>query len=251
MVFLSATGAAPAHVALTEQAGASRQPRGTTGLYHFAILVPNRRELARMIRRLVDQDWPIGGASDHGVSEALYLDDPDGNGIEIYADRPHARWTYREGVLQMVTQPMDVAGVMAELVGDATEWAGIHPQTYIGHIHLHVSDLERARWFYHEVLGFDIVTYYGTQALFVSAGGYHHHIGLNTWAGVGAPPPPPGSVGLRRFTIRVPDAAEVGRLVRRLQQTDVHVEEVPGSGGPRAVHFRDPDTIGIEVQAGG
>lgn len=246
-VALSVAGAAPPHVVVHARPGAQRRRPGTTGLYHFALLVPSREALARVIRRLVERRWPINGASDHGVSEAIYLSDPDGNGIEVYADRAREEWPYRDGEVQMVTEPLDLASIMSELREPNCDNPSLHPDTHVGHIHLHVSDLERARWFYHDVLGFDIVAYYGRQALFVSAGGYHHHIGLNTWAGVGASPPAPDAVGLRRFTIIVPSHVEVERLAERLRGAGVVTKTIPG---PRAgIRFRDHDRIGIEIRS--
>jgi len=185
---------------LYEEPGARRVLR-TTGLFHFALLVPQRSDLGNVIRHLVDFGWPIQGASDHGVSEALYLSDPDGNGIEVYRDRPRSEWPFEGDRLSMVTERMDVDGVLDAAQG---EWMGLSAGTTMGHIHLHVADLDAAQTFYVERLGFEVTQRYGSQALFVSAGGYHHHVGLNTWAGVGAPPPPPGSVGLRYFEVIVP-----------------------------------------------
>lgn len=221
------TGSTPL-VVLSERPGATPKPPNTTGLYHFAILLPARADLARALRRLADTRYPIEGASDHLASEALYLADPDGNGIEIYADRPRSAWTYRNGQLQMATVALDVEGLMKELQTDPRPWNGLPSGTRIGHIHLHVADLRAAEAFYRDVLGFDLVLHYGTSASFLSAGGYHHHIGLNTWAGVGAPPPPPGAAGLRWFTIVVPDRAEAERILRRAQEAGVRCEDQNG-----------------------
>jgi len=195
---LTADGATPL-LALTELPGAPPKPARATGLYHFAILVPSRLDLARSLRRLAELRYPLSGASDHLVSEALYLNDPDGNGIEIYRDRPRAEWPRLNGQIRMATDPLDLDGILAELDRDDRPWDGLAPATTIGHMHLHVADLRAAEAFYHGLLGFDIMLSFGGSALFLSAGGYHHHIGLNTWAGVGAPPAPPGSAGLRYF----------------------------------------------------
>jgi catechol 2,3-dioxygenase len=228
------TGSAPL-VVLSERPGATPKPPNTTGLYHFAILLPARADLARALRQLSDTHYPIQGASDHLVSEALYLADPDGNGIEIYADRPRSAWTYRSGQLQMATAALDVEGLMKELKTDPRPWNGLPQATRIGHIHLHVSDLPAAEAFYRDVLGFDLVLRYGTSAGFLSAGGYHHHIGLNTWAGVGAPPPPPDALGLRWFTIAVPDRAEADGILRRAQAAGASHEDQPNG-----TFLRDP-----------
>jgi catechol 2,3-dioxygenase len=223
-VTLTAGDAAPL-LLLHEQPGARPKPRRATGLYHFAILVPTRRNLARSLRRLAEMQWPLSGASDHLVSEALYLDDPDGNGIEIYRDRPRAEWPRSGGRIQMATDPLDFDGVIGELAGDDQPWDGLAPGTTIGHVHLHVADLRAAEAFYHGVLGFDIVMNLGGSALFVSAGGYHHHLGLNTWAGVGAPPPPPDAAGLRHFAVVLPDAEAHEQVVVRVRDAGIAIEQ--------------------------
>jgi catechol 2,3-dioxygenase len=220
---LSADGATPLLV-LTEQSGAPPKPARATGLYHFAILTPSRLDLARSLRRLAEMRYPISGASDHLVSEALYLDDPDGNGIEIYRDRPRAEWPRIGGQIKMATDPLDIDGILGELERDDRPWDGLAPATTIGHMHLHVADLKAAEAFYHGVLGFDIVMRYGPSALFVSAGGYHHHVGLNTWAGVGAPPAPAGSAGLRYFVVQLPDQAALDAVLARVREAGLPIE---------------------------
>jgi catechol 2,3-dioxygenase len=207
-------GAAGSDLLVLSQGESAPRVRGTTGLYHFAILVPSRADLARALRRLVDTDTVMQGAADHGVSEALYLADPDGNGIEVYRDRPREQWPYVGGALRMVADPLDVEAILAEAAGDGG--AGLAAGTTIGHVHLHVSRLADAERFYVDVLGFELMQRYGPSALFVSAGGYHHHFGLNTWAGVGAPPPPPGALGLRHVVVRMtaPGAAAAADYLR-------------------------------------
>lgn len=221
---LTADGATPL-LSLTEQPGAPPKPARATGLYHFAILTPTRLDLARSLRRLAEMHYPLSGASDHLVSEALYLDDPDGNGIEIYRDRPRAEWPRMGGQVQMATDPLDIDGLLGELERDDRPWDGLAPATVIGHMHLHVADIKAAEAFYHGVLGFDIIVRYGPSALFVSAGGYHHHIGLNTWAGVGAPPAPAGSTGLRHFVVQLPDQAARDTLLARVREAGIAIEE--------------------------
>ncbi len=243
-VSLTAGDAMPL-VLLRQERGAKHPPRRTTGLYHFALLVPSRIELARVLRRLAEARWPFQGFSDHGVSEAIYLADVDGIGIEIYRDRPRREWPLRNGQLQMVTEPLDVNSLLAELSLDDHPWTGLHPQTRMGHVHLHVANLREAEAFYCGILGFDLVQRYGESALFVSAGGYHHHIGLNTWAGVGAPPPPPDSIGLRYITIRLPDEAERGRIAKELQSAGVTTQETP-----EGLAVRDPSGNGIRLVVG-
>ena len=188
-------------IELHEQKDAIPKPRRTSGLYHFAILVPSRAALGRSLRRLSDRRWPISGAADHLVSEALYLDDPDGLGIEIYRDRPRDSWrTSGTGELAMATDPLDLHAIYEEPGAD-TPWAGLEADTVMGHVHLHVPHLDTAEAFYCGRIGFEPMVRGYPGALFVAAGGYHHHLGLNTWSGVGAPPPPANAVGLRGFTI--------------------------------------------------
>jgi catechol 2,3-dioxygenase len=225
-------------VVLTEERGA-RQVRNHSGLYHFAILTPSRLALARSLRRLIETGIAIGGG-DHLVSEAIYLADPDGNGIEVYRDRPRSSWTYEHGQLKMDTLPLDYRGILAELDGDQAPWTGLAPETILGHMHLHVGDLAATERFYREIAGFDLMVNYGGSALFFAAGGYHHHLGTNTWAGVGAPPPPPGSVGLRYFEIQLADREERMRLQQRLDAGQVRYE-VQGS----ALFVRDPAQNGL------
>lgn len=209
---------------------AAQPRRGVTGLYHFALLEPSRAALARSLRRLAETRTPLTGASDHGVSEALYLDDPDQVGIEIYRDRPREDWPRRGGELAMVTEPLDLEGLLA--ADDPSTPPG---GTVMGHVHLHVSRLEEAQGFYAGALGFEVQQRYGSQALFVSAGGYHHHVGLNTWQGVGAPPPPPHSAGLRHFEILLANAGEQEALTARLAAAGIAAE--PRGG---ALFLRDP-----------
>jgi catechol 2,3-dioxygenase len=218
-------------VVLTECEAAPRV-RGTTGLYHFAILVPSRADLACALRRLVATSTMLQGAADHGVSEALYLADPDGNGIEIYRDRPRAEWPIVEGTLRMGADPFDLERLLAESRADGDTVA---VATVVGHVHLHVSRLADAERFYVGVLGFELMQRYGPSALFVAAGGYHHHIGLNTWAGVGAPPPPSGAIGLKHFEVRLADDTLVHDIAARLDAADVYYERSDGG-----VLTRDP-----------
>jgi catechol 2,3-dioxygenase len=202
---------------LVEKPGATL-PRGTTGLYHFALLVPSRLELAKTFKNLVDTETPLGGFSDHSVSEAIYLSDPDGNGIEIYRDRPRDEWPWQNGRLQMNTLPLDLQSLMGELNGRSPQWQGIHDGTKMGHIHLHIRNVDEAEQFYCDILGFDRIMRYGPSAGFVSAGGYHHHIGLNTWAGAGAPPPPATAAGLRSYQIILPSQTALDVVVQRLKE---------------------------------
>lgn len=195
------------------------KPQRTAGLYHFAILLPSRADLAVFLRHLIETRYPLG-AADHYVSEALYLNDPDGNGIEVYRDRPADEWTWKNDLVDMATVQLDAQGILAE--SDA-EWTGLPAGTIMGHIHLHVSDLKKAEEFYTKGLGFDVVSYY-PQAVFLSSGGYHHHVGINTWQGAGAPTPPPNSVGLNWYTIVYPDDAAREGVIKRLQELGAPVK---------------------------
>lgn len=211
-------------VELSEDANA-RPARSTTGLYHLAIRVSSRLELARALRRLVEAQYPPQGFADHLVSEAIYLADPDGNGIEIYRDRDRSEWPYRNGQLQMATDPLDVQGLLAELESETGLPAYVDPATNLGHVHLQVNQIPQAEAFYCDVLGFELVTRYGPSASFVSAGGYHHHIGFNTWNSAGAPSPPPGSTGLRYFSVLLPHLEELERVAGRVRSADIPTEE--------------------------
>ncbi len=227
-------------VALTELPGARPKPPRTTGLYHFAVLLPSRRDLARVVQRFIETRYPVQGASDHGVSEALYLADPDGNGIEIYSDRSPDAWPRQNGALEMVTEPLNFDDLMAELRGQDGPWTGLPRTTRIGHVHLHVRDLREAEAFYTAVLGLDLMQRYGESAAFLSAGGYHHHVGINTWAGAGAPAPPADAVGLRCFTMLLPDRLELAETVARIRGAGVPVIEAADN-----VMVHDPAGNGI------
>jgi catechol 2,3-dioxygenase len=223
---------------LTALAGARPKPRRTTGLYHVAILTPSREALARVLYRLAVSRYPLQGASDHIVSEALYLADPDGNGLEIYRDRPRSDWYDAAGQFQMGTLPLDLDKLLEEGVTSTNErpWTGLDAGTRVGHVHLQVADLAAAVRFYTEGLGFETMAAMPEMgAAFVSAGGYHHHIGLNTWTSRGAPPPPADAVGLRVFEVAVPDGKTLDAIAARLTSLDVSFEKT-GS----AIEARDP-----------
>jgi catechol 2,3-dioxygenase len=203
-------------VELAPTPDAPSRPSGTTGLFHLAILVPSRLDLARALRRVSDSGWRFTGASDHLVSEALYLRDPEGNGIEIYRDRPRQEWRHVGGEIEMDTLPLDLESVLAELAHEDSPPAdGMATGTRLGHVHLNVADLHSSEEFYAGALGLDVTVRGYPGALFLSAGGYHHHVGLNTWMGEGMPPPPPGARGLDRYEIVVPNGAEVDAVERR------------------------------------
>jgi catechol 2,3-dioxygenase len=184
-----------------------------SGLYHFAILLPSRADLSVFLRHFLGTGYPLG-AADHYVSEALYINDPDGNGIEVYRDRPSKEWTWKNGLVDMATEELDGNSILAE--SDA-EWNGLPEGTVMGHIHLHVGDLQKAEEFYTKGLGFEVVSHY-PQAVFLSTGRYHHHIAINTWQGVGAATPPQNSVGLNWYTLVFPDEAARETALQQLEQ---------------------------------
>jgi catechol 2,3-dioxygenase len=237
-------GAVPL-VSLYGDSSAPPLNRHATGLFHQAILVPSRRDLAQALVRLARARWPLDGASDHLVSEALYLSDPDGNGIEIYRDRPREEWRRtNDGQLEMATIPLDLDGVLAELDGETSVPALMPAGTTIGHVHLQVSDLAAAEAFYNRVLGFDVIVRGYPGALFVSAGGYHHHLGLNTWHSAGAAPAEPGSVGLRSYEVRLPDERELATVLAR-----VHAAGIPAAPSGDGATVRDPSGNAVVLRA--
>jgi catechol 2,3-dioxygenase len=208
---------------------------GYTGLFHVALLVPDRPSLARFLAHAAREKVALTGLSDHAVSEAIYLRDPDRHGIEIYADRPRELW---EGKVaqQMTTVPLDVDDLLGELDDPAiASFEGVPDGTTVGHVHLRVADVDDTARFYRDVLGMDVTAQLGSQAVFLSAGGYHHHLGGNAWESRGASPAPPGSATLRHATIVLPDAAERDRVAGRVAETGQEPEPLDGG-----VIVRDP-----------
>jgi catechol 2,3-dioxygenase len=244
---LSSNGDEPRHLVLTEQANARPKPSRSTGLYHVAIRLPDRVALGRVFARLIANQWPLQGYSDHRVSEALYLPDPDGNGLELYRDRPREDWPWVNHQVDMATTPLDIESLLRDAQTDSSPWQGIHPATDIGHVHLHVSDLARAEAFYSGVLGFDVVQRTYPGALFVSAGGYHHHVGLNVWAGKN--PPPDDAVGLIAFSVNLPDKTALDDVLARAEKAGVRVEDERDYGYATGVLVRDQDGNGVELLA--
>jgi catechol 2,3-dioxygenase len=220
----------PVILELTGDPDAPRRPHGTTGLYHLAVLVPGRADLGQALRRVIESGWRFTGASDHLVSEALYLNDPEGNGIEIYRDRPREEWARSdEGVIQMATLPLDLDGVLGEIEAAEPVPALMPAGTHIGHVHLQVANLHDAETFYSGALGFEVTVRTYPGALFVSAGGYHHHIGLNTWESAGGSPPPEGSTGLRSFELVLPTADDANLVADRAREAGAQVETRDGT----------------------
>jgi catechol 2,3-dioxygenase len=231
---------------LTGDPSAPRVNHRLTGLFHLAILMPSRLELARALLRLGHGRWPLSGASDHLVSEAVYLSDPDGNGIEIYRDRPRDDWPHQGPNLQMATLPLDLDDVLAEVggTGPGESFERAPAGTTMGHVHLQVAELEPTEAFYAGALGFDVTVRGYPGALFLSAGGYHHHLGANTWHSAGSPPPPPGSVGLRAFEVVLPSDDELQRILEQARAAGISPEQ--DNGGAL---LRDPSGNSVLLTA--
>ncbi len=228
-------------IALHERAGAAAVPaRGHLGLFHVAILLPDRASLGRFLAHLGTRG-EAAGMSDHFVSEAIYLTDPDGLGLEIYADRPRATWQTTDGQLAMGTAPLDTRAVLAAANGEG--WTGVPSGTTIGHLHLHVGSLAEAEAFYHQGLGFDKTVWAYPGALFMSAGGYHHHLGTNVWAR-GAVAPGAGDARLLEWQVLVPSIDDVNALKHHLSGRGIAV----GQDG-RDLVVRDPWGTRVRVRA--
>ena len=219
--------------------GTRPRPPHATGLYHVAILLPDRAALGQTIARLTEAGIKLG-AADHNVSEAIYLWDADNNGLEIYRDRPRAEWQWNDGLVTMGSAPLDFAGLLAD--GAKSRANGHVPAgTHIGHIHLQVGDIEEAERFYCGILGFARTAEW-RGALFVSAGGYHHHLGLNVWGSKNGPLPPKNTAGLEQFVIELPNDADVAALRARIEVAGLQVEQ-----NGRAFVVRDPWQTAIRI----
>jgi catechol 2,3-dioxygenase len=208
---------------LSEHPGVEQWPRGGhsyAGLYHFAILVPTRADLGLWLQHWLDSGRPLPGQGDHFVSEALYLEDPDGHGIEIYRDRPRDEWDWENGQVRMGVEPVDIQGVLRDADQSGKTWSGMPKGTTLGHIHLQVTDIDETARFYRDVLGFDIVARM-PSALFMSAGGYHHHIGANIWHSRGIGQPPDNSVRLQEYTIVLPDQDSLNAVLQRIDYAGI------------------------------
>ncbi|WPE19390.1 Catechol-2,3-dioxygenase [Shinella zoogloeoides] len=227
---------------LTTGSNAARAPRNAPGLFHTAFLVPNRRELGRWLAHAAHNNVALTGASDHLVSEAIYLDDPEGNGIEIYRDRDRAEWTYvPDGTVKMATHRLDLQALYDEAPKDG--WTGQENGTVIGHIHLQVSDIPEADAFFRDVLGLDVMARY-PGASFFATGKYHHHVAANVWNSRGQPKREDGMTGLSDYTIRFNDAAKLEAATKKLDELAIPTTR---SGG--AVSLVDPWGIGLRLSA--
>jgi catechol 2,3-dioxygenase len=206
-------------IELVSAPDAPRAPAFATGLFHLAVLVPDRAGLARALHRVAGAGWRLTGASDHLVSEALYLHDPEGNGIEIYRDRPREEWRRDGDELAMATLPLDLESILGELEpGERSTDGGMAADTTMGHVHLQVADIAPAEAFYHGGIGLDVTVRSYPGALFMSAGGYHHHLGVNTWQSRGAPAPPEGALGLEHYELVLPTTADRDAIAQRLAE---------------------------------
>lgn len=224
-------------VELSGRPGARPAPRrGRLGLFHFAILLPDRPSLGRFVGHLGRLGVPAG-AGDHLVSEAFYLQDPDNLGIEVYADRPRSEWRRSGAELLMATDPVDIDDLL-RAAGEGT-WEGMPDGTRMGHVHLHVGDLAAASSFYSEALGFDRTVWSYPGALFFAADGYHHHLGTNLWAGPGARPPETDEAQLLEWSLELPDAPSLVAAARSLEE-EGHAVERTGMGDAATVMARDP-----------
>ena len=240
-VALSPPGGKWPLLCLRKAAGESASARRSAGLYHVAYLLPSRAALGALLSRIIASGYPIQGAADHIVSEAVYLADPEGNGIELYTDRPRSAWAWTSGQVAMATEPLDLQSLIEEGARTWPSGQAIHAETSIGHVHLQIGDLRRGEDFYNGQLGFDVTQRSYPGALFLSAGGYHHHIGLNVWGGRGIPPRHEGERGLESFSILVPDAAAFRAIAGSRSDQDSS-----GPGKPR-VRLHDSDGIAVDI----
>ncbi|WP_083637383.1 VOC family protein [Pararhizobium arenae] len=227
---------------LTTQGNADLAPRNAPGLFHTAFLMPNRTELGRWLTHIAHNNVPLQGASDHLVSEAIYLGDPEGNGIEVYRDRPRAEWDYlQDGMVKMATLPLDLQAIYDEAPKDT--WDGMPDGTAIGHIHLQVSNIPEANNFFRGVLGLDLMATYPGASFFAS-GKYHHHIGANIWNSRGAPKREGNMTGLSDYTIRFNDPAKLQAALAALEKLEINVSR---SGDSHSLV--DPWGIGLKLAA--
>jgi catechol 2,3-dioxygenase len=221
----------------------ARPARGAAGLYHYALLYPSRKELARAVSRLKETQTPIQGMSDHGTHEAIYLPDADGIGIELAADRSLDEWPrFEDEFARGGPAPLDLNSLLGSIAGESPA-PQVGEGLRVGHIHLHVGDVDQALRFYRDVLGFEERANLGSAA-FVSAGGYHHHVAFNTWRGEGLDPAPAHSVGLGHWTVELPTAEDVAEVRGRVEAAALPVEDVEGG-----FRVRDPWQIAVEFNS--
>jgi catechol 2,3-dioxygenase len=240
----ASVGAGGEELVVLHENPSARRPGRETGLYHFALLFPTRGELARAGMRIARSRTPIDGASDHGTHEAIYLPDPDGIGIELAADRARELWPdlAQADFLSHGPAPLDLRGLLSS-VADEQASATAAPGLRVGHIHLHVGDLDASTSFYRDGLGFEVMTSL-PSAVFVSFGRYHHHVAYNLWRGTGAAPVATEVVGLRHWTLQVDGRGELAALHGRLAAIGVQTERTADG-----LLARDPANIAVRVSA--
>ena len=227
---------------LTTAKDARVAPRNAAGLFHTAFLMPDRTELARWLRHAAQNNVALDGASDHLVSEAIYLSDPEGNGIEIYADRPHEQWKFhQDGMVEMATLRLDLQALYNSAPED--RWDGMAEGTAIGHLHLQVGDIPQADAFYRDVLGLKLMARYPGASFFAS-GGYHHHLGANIWNSRGAAARADNMTGLSDYKIRFNDGETLNKTVSKLDELEIKSEKRDGG-----VFVKDPWGIGLTLSA--
>lgn len=240
LAILSADGRTPL-ITIEQPANVIAKLPRRTGLYHFAILLPDRVALGLFLKNIINRKYPISGGSNHGVSEAIYLQDPDDNCIEIYVDTDPDTWNWHNKNVEMVNNPIDYEGIIAE--AGSLEWNGIPSDTIIGHIHLHVEDLNESKRFYIDGLGFDLIQEMQNTAVFTSTGGYHHHIAFNIWNGKGAKALPENSVGMKYYSLIFPDDQSRTKVIKRLGELGFPVIHKENN-----IFVRDPSENLIELQ---
>jgi catechol 2,3-dioxygenase len=217
----------------------------TTGLYHIAFLYPDRKSLSSALHRLIHYKYQLTGFADHGVSEALYLSDPEGNGIELYTDRPKEEWDMKDGIVNMTADNLDIDSLLDE--SEYSEHSIEETGVKTGHIHLRVSDLSKAEKFYKEKLGFEVTQRNYPGALFLSKGGYHHHIGLNIWAGKSVSPPSENSTGLRHFRIDI-NKNDFDKIIENTNENTNEIDiEINDEKENYYIKLADPDRIKIII----
>ena len=216
--------------------------RRTAGLYHIAILLPERPLLGSFLAQMARLGYPLSGGSDHGVSEAIYLNDPEGNGIEVYVDRSPSQWVWKGSQVDMYTEPLDAQGLVE--AGRSLKWEGMPEGTVLGHIHLSVSDVQQSNSFYNGLLGYDVVCTYGDRALFLSTGQYHHHIAVNSWAGNRLEALQEGEPGLAFYTVMLEGTDALESLREQLNNADIPFKEEGNS-----LEVKDPSGIPVRLKA--
>ncbi len=243
--YLSSDGKYPYLLSLEENKTAKPIDRHSAGLYHTAFRFPDRKSLAKEFLHLHKNNVKFHGFSDHLVSEAIYLGDPDGNGVELYVDKPRSEWVWKLGQVEMDTLPLNLTVLTNEVINRDEKWTGVNPKTDIGHIHLRVTDILKAEKFYSNLLGFNITVSSYPGALFMSAGGYHHHIGANIWSSDHGSQRSENSLGLKAFTIKLPDDNYIKEIKSSSKKSGVEYIEFQKNGN--GIQLKDFDNITVKI----